>query len=306
MKIFISWSKERSKAVAEALRVWLPRVIQSSQPWMSAKDIDKGVLWRTEISRQLNEAAVGIICLTPENLESPWLLFEAGAISKEMAGSLVCTYLFDLEPYDVKDPLAQFQSTKAQEEDTRKLIQSINRLQGVKALPDDILSDVFNAMWPKLEKELSEIKPIEPQPRLAKSELEILEELVGMVKSQSKEQSDLRTDVLELLSRKKSSDPLQKSPAYYRLLSLYAKAKQLDDDIYSVISTHTIQPEIHTNIQAISEEISELLKNKRDYTPYNDKLLNLGLAIKRMAFRLSDAEDMVSHWREGAIDTKPE
>jgi hypothetical protein len=150
MKIFLSWSGEQSKAIATALREWLPRVIQASQPWMSATDIDKGVMWRTEVARQLDEAVVGIICLTPTNLESPWLLFEAGAISRKTEGCLVCTYLFNLEPSDIKDPLAQFQSTKAQKEDTWKLIQSINNIQRDIALPKDVLSDVFNAMWPKL------------------------------------------------------------------------------------------------------------------------------------------------------------
>lgn len=73
MKVFISWSGERSRAVAEALRNWLPHVIQGLQPWFSSNDIDKGVRWATDIAANLQESRVGIICLTPENLESPWI-----------------------------------------------------------------------------------------------------------------------------------------------------------------------------------------------------------------------------------------
>jgi hypothetical protein len=82
MKVFISWSGERSRAVAEALREWLPNVIQTVNLWVSLADIEKGARWSTDITAQLEECSVGLICLTPENLSAPWLLFEAGALSK--------------------------------------------------------------------------------------------------------------------------------------------------------------------------------------------------------------------------------
>ncbi|CAC9976768.1 hypothetical protein [Flavobacterium panici] len=53
MKVFISWSGERSKKVAELLDDWLQCVIQAVNPWMSSKDIDRGALWFTEINDQL-------------------------------------------------------------------------------------------------------------------------------------------------------------------------------------------------------------------------------------------------------------
>jgi hypothetical protein len=45
MKIFVSWSGKRSKAVAELMSDWLKCVIQASQPWISTRDIDRGAIW---------------------------------------------------------------------------------------------------------------------------------------------------------------------------------------------------------------------------------------------------------------------
>jgi hypothetical protein len=113
MKIFISWSGIRSKAVAEALHDWLPTIIQAVRPWLSPADIDKGTRWRTEVATELEHSQVGIVCLTPENLNSSWLLFEAGALSKIQESSFICTLLYDLEPSTVVGPLGQFQHTLA-------------------------------------------------------------------------------------------------------------------------------------------------------------------------------------------------
>src|SRR5689334_7727654 len=121
MKVFISWSGERSGKLAEALREWLPLVLQGVELWLSRNDLDKGARWSLEIAKELEGTKVGIICLTTENKEKPWILFEAGAISKTMETAFVCPYLLDIQPSDVQPPLGQFQATRAQKEDTRKL-----------------------------------------------------------------------------------------------------------------------------------------------------------------------------------------
>src|ERR1700674_605097 len=92
--VFISWSGNRSKHVAVALRDWLPVVIQAAKPFMSSGDIDRGSRWLGELTTVLEVTKVGIVCLTPENLNSAWLLFEAGALSKTTdRGTRTCTYL---------------------------------------------------------------------------------------------------------------------------------------------------------------------------------------------------------------------
>lgn len=111
MKIFISWSGRRSQAVAEMLNDWIKCVLQASRPWLSTRDIDRGALWFSEIHDQLRDTSVGIICLTQENKERPWILFESGALAKGLSSNRVCTFLIDLKPSDLQDPLAQFNHT---------------------------------------------------------------------------------------------------------------------------------------------------------------------------------------------------
>jgi hypothetical protein len=75
MNVFISWSGPVSLQFAGVLRDWLPDVIQAIKPWVSADDIDEGTVWNAELNGQLADVRFGIICITPENANSPWLAF---------------------------------------------------------------------------------------------------------------------------------------------------------------------------------------------------------------------------------------
>src|SRR5947209_2677734 len=79
------------------------------EPWLS-RDIAKGTRWGPEVADKLEKSRVGIVCLTPENLDERWILFEAGALSKTK-DAYVCTLLLDVKPIDVKEPLSQFHHT---------------------------------------------------------------------------------------------------------------------------------------------------------------------------------------------------
>ncbi len=164
MSVFISWSGERSLTIAEALGAWLAKVVQASNPWLSL-DIDRGVEWRSRIRDRLRDAKAGIICLTPENLEAPWLLFEAGALSNRAEDeAYVCTYLYQLEPSQVTDPLSHFQHTRANEEETKKLILTINRvinrgLEEAHRPHEGVVESLCEALWPELRETLAGIPP---------------------------------------------------------------------------------------------------------------------------------------------------
>ena len=82
MKIFICCSGERSRQFADAASVFLKTMFGDTvQPEISS-DIEKGAVWFEDLSDTLRQARVGLLCLTPEAVGSPWLHFEAGILAK--------------------------------------------------------------------------------------------------------------------------------------------------------------------------------------------------------------------------------
>jgi CheY-like chemotaxis protein len=187
MKVLISWSGHRSGAMAESLRGWLPCVIQACDPWVSSSDIDAGVKWGSTLAKELQQTQFGIICLTPGNLTAPWLLFEAGALSKFVDDADVCPYLLDIQPTDVTGPLAQFQSVKADKEGTWRLVKSINKSLGDQTRDENVIEKVFEVLWPDLE---TSIKGITKNPHKnvirRRSQEDLLDEVLRTVRDQSR------------------------------------------------------------------------------------------------------------------------
>ena len=182
--VFISWSGELSKNFGQALHKWIPAALQNVKPYFTPEDVEKGTKWDSQIAKELQESNVGIICLTRDNLEKPWILFEAGALSKSLDRSRVCTLLFDLEPADVKPPLTTFQATRFNKKDFKRLIITINSSSGGETaqLQRDVLDSVFEMWWPKLEAEVNEImrSHSEQSQGARRSDRDILEEILEL------------------------------------------------------------------------------------------------------------------------------
>ncbi|MGA9668912.1 MAG: toll/interleukin-1 receptor domain-containing protein [Terracidiphilus sp.] len=181
MKVFISWSGERSRILAQALHGWLPLVLHYVKPWLSDADVSAGDRWATVVAKELETSNFGIICVTPENLNSPWVLFEAGALAKAMQGSKVIPLLFNLEFSDISGPLAQFQAKKFDRDGAAEVVSSVNK-SADSAVPDDRKNQLFSALWPDLEQQLLGIPREAPTAKHMRPHHEILEELVSGVR----------------------------------------------------------------------------------------------------------------------------
>lgn len=187
-KVFISWSGELSKKLAEEVRLWLPGVLQFVKPYFTPNDIEKGTRWSTEIATELESSNAGIICLTKDNFNKPWILFEAGALSKNFGKTNVCTILFNLDSADFTGPLTSFQSTKFDKTDFKKLLTTINSTGGESKLESAVLNDVFEMWWPKLETKIKTILDthVNQEENNLRSEREILEEVLELTRMNAK------------------------------------------------------------------------------------------------------------------------
>ena len=201
MKVFISWSGQDSKKLGEALRDWLPGVLQLVTPYFTPSDIEKGTRWSTDISRELSESQIGILCVTRDNIHNDWILFEAGALSKSLEKSHVCPVLFGITNTDLAGPLKQFQTTEFEKGDIHRLLGVINGRSGENKLPQKTLDTVFEKWWPDLEGKVNQIlaevgKPEEP----IRSDRELLEEILQLSRVTSRSSDLPLAGILALLN----------------------------------------------------------------------------------------------------------
>lgn len=193
MKVFLSWSGELSHKTAIIFRDWLPSVIQSIVPYVSSEDIDKGARWSTDIAKELENSTFGILCVTKENVHAPWLVFEAGALSKTMEKAAVSPFLFDIKRSEVSGPILQFQSTIFEKEDIKKLLFSLNNACGTDTLTDERLEKAFLVWYPTLEDQLNKLLQGRPEvavnedaEKVIDSSGEILEEILDLTRNNQK------------------------------------------------------------------------------------------------------------------------
>jgi hypothetical protein len=154
--VFISWSGETSRRVALHLRDWLPGVVPGLVPWMSESDIPAGSVWARELADRLAGIRFGLVCVTKQNVDSAWMLFESGALSNRLVDGLekglVCPYLIDVDREALPSPLSQFQPKRANRAGTWDVVRALSDALAVGAVPGDDLERRFLDGWPQLER----------------------------------------------------------------------------------------------------------------------------------------------------------
>ena len=161
MKVLVSWSDHQSREIAEGLKELLIGIFaHNPDVWMSAHDISAGQRWANELNHVLQESRFGILCLTPDNVTAPWIMFEAGSLAKTVETSCVIPYLIGLSLRDLDFPLAQFQAVEATRDGTLALVESINGIRSP-SLGEENLKRSFEKWWPDLAERLSKAPAIQ-------------------------------------------------------------------------------------------------------------------------------------------------
>jgi hypothetical protein len=179
--IFISWSGKRAGDVASALKTWIPDVFLDVKTWTSSESIDAGMRWNRELEEKLAATQFGILCLTPENKDAPWILFEAGALAKAVRTARVVPYLLGMTKADLTFPLAQFQAVDADEAGTMSLLLSINSVRK-EQLSHERVARIFERSWPDLKRRLNAIAIPDNPSSPRRSDRELLEEILELTR----------------------------------------------------------------------------------------------------------------------------
>jgi len=245
VKVFISWSGQRSKVVAEIFSDWLKCVIQASQPWISTRDIDRGAIWFSEINDKLKDVSVGVVCLTQENKNKPWILFETGALAKGLTTNRVCTFLIDLNPEDLQDPLAQFNHTTPNSNSVWELTRTINACLIDKALDERILKQVFDTYWPQFENSFKKALENNPPHELVppRTEQDILTEILNNTRILTQRVRALEANATELSTDSKKTSSIFKKELWRlnaQLDSILKSGSYNEDEIMASLESYNL------------------------------------------------------------------
>ena len=152
---------------------WLPCVFQTVTPWMSKDDLRIGVRWSYELAKALERTEFGIVCITEENRASPWIMFEAGALSKALDRGRVAPYLIDMPIHLLDGPLAQFQGTTADLNGTKQLVDALAEANDQNKQDPRTIDRVFEVWWPKFGETLAEIDAHYPVPKVRRPDIRV-------------------------------------------------------------------------------------------------------------------------------------
>ena len=185
MKIFASWSGDLSHGVAALLKTWLEDVLQGCSVWLSSENIEKGSVWFSDVADTLKDTSFGILCVSRHCATAPWLLFEAGALSKGLTSSRVSPLLIDITATDLMPPLSLLNATLPTQREMAKLVKSINNHSGDTRLSEDRLNRAFLRCWPEFEKGFEKLlkEATVTKHVVKRADRELLEEVVDTSKS---------------------------------------------------------------------------------------------------------------------------
>jgi len=207
--LFISWSGEVSKKIAAILKDWLYNVFTEAELdiFFSSDDIEAGKRWSSDLAKKLQESDIGLFLYTQKNLESLWMAFEAGALSKHIENGRVIPLTFGALVADLKGPLAQFQGRRFTEEEMLKTLEAINSCLNTKKTKDDLKRNL-RFSWDCLYRDIQAVLEEEHQQEkdIQKRDVgEVIDNMYSLIRTSPLYSSNFAEEISDLLQEVKSS-----------------------------------------------------------------------------------------------------
>lgn len=157
-KIFASWSGDSSKEIARHLAWFVEKLLQATEVWFSPESIELGEPWALRIAEALEDTKYGFAVVTPENKDSVWVHYEAGAIAGKLKSARFAPLLFGMEVSDIgSSPLRYLQSAEWSQDACWRLVVAINDLLGALRRGETALKEDFEETWPRLAEKIATV-----------------------------------------------------------------------------------------------------------------------------------------------------
>jgi TIR domain len=267
VKLFLSWSGDSSKGIAEIFRNWLRVYSTELDVFFTPDGIEAGMRWNDELSKTLEECEIGIFICTRQNVDSLWMAFEAGVLSKGINTGRVIPLIFGEPELKLKAPLSQFQVKHFSEKGVFETLESINNCLIDKKSKNEI-NNFINLTWEniyaKVDQELVKYQNLDISP--ATGNIDILNNLYSLIRISPVYSIDFANSIAELLEQNKSINRLQIVEqkkieiqfAYrLRIKKLYELHKELNDTV-DLVSGYQLKHKILEEEEVIKRLESDL------------------------------------------------
>lgn len=180
------------------------------------------------------KSELAIIFLTHENLQSRWIYFEAGALSKSINNQRIIPFLIGLKPENLPNPLADYQAKVFDKDGLLSIVHTINECLPNK-IQEEHLNKHFERMWPeiceKIDKLSVEYKEETPtngdeldtenpkiQDAILKSNNDKLDEIISLLRKDSLQQKEWQETIKIKKMHKNSPDKMLATKVVYAAL----------------------------------------------------------------------------------------
>lgn len=165
-RFFISWSKNKSRQLAEATKKFLEKTLGNSVEFFFSPEMYKGTCVDNEIHKNLLTSDKCLVCITAENFKNPWLLYEAGVVYganylKTEKGIVIPILFEDIPEWSswVDKPLNRYVPLQIQNSNNEFSVgkKDFKKFLAQTACELNIKLKQFNQNWELYENEIKEI-----------------------------------------------------------------------------------------------------------------------------------------------------